>query len=59
MAPRSPKERRVVRGEDEHVVWATDHMVREVFERDAQNDWMRGPCRYGIMPGNGLLYPCP
>lgn len=41
LAPRSPKERRVIRGEEEHVVWATDHMTKEVFERDAQNDWMR------------------
>lgn len=48
LAPRSPKERRVVRGEDQHVVWATDHMVREVFERDAQNDWMRRSSSSGI-----------
>ena len=24
-----------------------------------QNDWLRGPCRYGIMPCNGLLYVAP
>lgn len=24
-----------------------------------QNDWVRGPCRYGIMPCNGLLYAPP
>jgi len=24
-----------------------------------QNDWVRGACRYGIMPGNGLLYVPP
>jgi outer membrane protein assembly factor BamB len=24
-----------------------------------QNDWLRGPCRYGIMPCNGLLYVPP
>ena len=24
-----------------------------------QNDWVRGPCRYGIMPCNGLLYVAP
>jgi len=24
-----------------------------------QNDWTRGPCRYGIMPCNGLLYVPP
>lgn len=26
---------------------------------NTQNDWLRGPCRYGIMPGNGLLYVGP
>jgi len=25
----------------------------------AQNDWIRGACRYGVMPGNGLLYVPP
>ena len=25
----------------------------------AQNDWVRGPCRFGIMPCNGLLYAPP
>jgi outer membrane protein assembly factor BamB len=25
----------------------------------AQNDWIRGPCRYGIMPSNGLVYVAP
>jgi outer membrane protein assembly factor BamB len=24
-----------------------------------QNDWVRGPCRYGILPCNGLLYAAP
>ncbi len=24
-----------------------------------QNDWLRGPCRYGVMPCNGLLYAPP
>jgi len=38
LAPRAPDDRRPTRGEDEPVVWATDHMVREAFERDAQND---------------------
>jgi len=28
-------------------------------ESNTQNDWLRGPCRYGIMPGNGLLYVGP
>jgi tetratricopeptide (TPR) repeat protein len=31
----------VTRGEDEPVVWATDHMLRESFEGDLQNDWVR------------------
>jgi len=26
---------------------------------NAQNDWVRGACRYGIMPANGLLYVPP
>jgi outer membrane protein assembly factor BamB len=26
---------------------------------NTQNDWIRGPCRYGIMPSNGLLYVAP
>ena len=24
-----------------------------------QNDWVRGPCRYGVMPANGMLYVPP
>ena len=27
--------------------------------RHMRNDWMRGPCRYGILPSNGLLYAPP
>jgi outer membrane protein assembly factor BamB len=26
---------------------------------NTQSDWLRGPCRYGIMPSNGLLYSPP
>ncbi len=26
---------------------------------NTQNDWVRGPCRFGIMPCNGLLYVAP
>ncbi|MHC4505247.1 MAG: outer membrane protein assembly factor BamB family protein, partial [Planctomycetota bacterium] len=26
---------------------------------NTQNDWVRGPCKYGIMPCNGLLYAPP
>ena len=26
---------------------------------NAQADWVRGPCRYGVMPANGLLYSGP
>jgi len=26
---------------------------------NSQHDWARGPCRYGIMPANGLLYVPP
>jgi outer membrane protein assembly factor BamB len=28
-------------------------------EAHCQNDWVRGPCRYGIMPAEGLLYVAP
>ncbi|TPV96569.1 MAG: hypothetical protein B7733_04040 [Myxococcales bacterium FL481] len=37
VSPRTDGSRRVVRGEDEAIVWATDHLLREHFERDAQN----------------------
>ncbi|MCA9699069.1 MAG: hypothetical protein KC431_16220, partial [Myxococcales bacterium] len=41
-APRAAgAEARVVRGDDEQVVWATDHMIREVFEADAHNERIR------------------
>jgi len=26
---------------------------------NVQNDWIRGACRYGVMPSNGLLYVTP
>lgn len=26
---------------------------------NTQSDWTRGPCRYGVIPGNGLLYVPP
>jgi len=28
-------------------------------DNHASNDWIRGPCRYGVMPCNGLLYVPP
>jgi len=28
-------------------------------DANTQNDWLRGPCRYGVMPANGLLYVGP
>lgn len=37
-AARKSEEGRLVRGDDEQVVWATDHMTREAFEADAHND---------------------
>lgn len=40
-APRDRENRRVVRGEDEAIVWVTDHMVDEAFEGDLHNDWVR------------------
>lgn len=35
------KEERKPRSEDDALVWVTDHMLREHFERDAQNDRIR------------------
>ncbi|MFV8756040.1 C45 family autoproteolytic acyltransferase/hydrolase [Nannocystaceae bacterium ST9] len=35
---RTGEEGRLIRGEDEQAVWATDHMTREAFESDAHND---------------------
>jgi len=28
-------------------------------ETHSHNDWVRGPCRYGVMPCNGMLYTPP
>jgi isopenicillin-N N-acyltransferase-like protein len=41
LAARDREDRRATRGEDEATVWATDHMLREAFEGDLQNDWIR------------------
>lgn len=41
LAARDREDRRVTRGEDESIVWATDHMLRDAFEGDLQNDWVR------------------
>jgi hypothetical protein len=38
LGPRAREENRRTRGEDENVVFATDHMIREPFTDDAQND---------------------
>ena len=38
MGPRSTEESRVVRGEGDRMIWATDHLVSENFNRDAQNE---------------------
>jgi len=41
LSARDREDRRVVRGEDEAMVWATDHMVAEAFDSDSANDWVR------------------
>ena len=41
LAARDREDRRTTRGEDEVVVWATNHMIKEAFEGDLQNDWIR------------------
>lgn len=38
MSPGGKDDRRVVRGDGDSMVWATDHMIRDVFERDAHNE---------------------
>lgn len=38
LKPRATDEGRHLRGEKERVIWATDHLVSEAFERDAQNE---------------------
>ncbi|KIG13382.1 hypothetical protein DB30_08149 [Enhygromyxa salina] len=38
---RVDEDTRHVRGDDEQAVWATDHMIREVFEADAHNERIR------------------
>lgn len=40
-AARVDEDTRLVRGDDEQAVWATDHMIREVFEADAHNERIR------------------
>ena len=41
LAARDREDRRTSRGEDDNVVWATDHMITDAFEGDMQNDWVR------------------
>ncbi|MEM6295501.1 MAG: C45 family autoproteolytic acyltransferase/hydrolase [Myxococcota bacterium] len=41
LAARGREDRRTGRGEDDAVVWATNHMLKEAFEGDLQNDWVR------------------
>lgn len=36
--PGTREDRRVARGEGDPVVWATNHMTRDIFERDAHNE---------------------
>ena len=38
---RAKEDSRLTRGEDEAVVWTSDHMVREAFEGDAHNERIR------------------
>ena len=40
LAPRDKDERKP-RGDDAAAIWATNHLIREPFERDAQNDRIR------------------
>ncbi|PRP93820.1 Acyl-coenzyme A:6-aminopenicillanic acid acyl-transferase [Enhygromyxa salina] len=40
-AARVSEDTRLVRGDDEQAIWATDHMIREAFEADAHNERIR------------------
>ena len=39
--------------------WRGVEFVSITGAEHTQNDWLRGPCGYGIMPCNGLLYAPP
>ena len=39
--------------------WRGAEFVSLTGGEHTQNDWLRGPCQYGIMPCNGLLYAPP
>jgi len=39
--------------------WRGVEFVSITGGEHTQNDWLRGPCRYGVMPCNGLLYVPP
>lgn len=41
LSPRNKEERRQIRGESTSLVWATNHLNHEPFDRDAQNDRIR------------------
>ena len=38
---RASEDARLARGDDEQAVWATDHMIREVYDADAHNERIR------------------
>ncbi|NQT88291.1 PQQ-binding-like beta-propeller repeat protein, partial [bacterium] len=39
--------------------WRGAEFISLTGDVHAQNDWLRGPCRYGLMPANGMLYAPP
>ncbi|KPK48417.1 MAG: hypothetical protein AMK72_06985, partial [Planctomycetes bacterium SM23_25] len=39
--------------------WRGVEFVSITGAEHTQNDWLRGPCTYGVMPSNGLLYVPP
>jgi len=41
LSARDRDDRRAIRGENDSVIWATDHMLKEAFEADLQNDWIK------------------
>ncbi|MGB1698591.1 MAG: C45 family autoproteolytic acyltransferase/hydrolase [Nannocystaceae bacterium] len=63
MSPGGKDDRRVIRGDGSPMVWATDHMIREVFERDAHNERLARATSSGsrfdrlgeLLPSNGMM----
>jgi outer membrane protein assembly factor BamB len=49
------------RGTENYLLWSKRgvEFLDLSGESHSRNDWVRGTCRYGVMPANGLLYAPP